>query len=1155
MLLLALGVASPSAHAATQVGSAPYKVSATGAGNSYAPVFSADGQHVAFVSHANNLVTNDDFAPHLDLFVRDLMTSNTVLVSVSTNGFGGANDNIGLHTLSSNASVLAFETPANNLAPGDTNRWRDIYVRDLASGATRLITPGANGPSSNPLISEDGRRVIFESLASNLVTNDFNGTNDIFTHDLTTGVTELVTLNAAGTASPDGPSHSPSISADGLTVAFVSHATNLVEGVTNTFGEVYARNITAGTTRWAVAAHLAATMVRSAASGIPGPFSASEPKLAGDGRLVAFKTLGSTVRFDLERPTNTVSISYTNARAGQIVVDSLQFNDNPRLGGGSSMAPMAMTLDGRFLLFETTTNVIPHPGLKLLDFDTLATNVIPVGSGGNGSADPNLTSYVTNISPTLKLYLTNTAGSDGSRAWSTVNALHLSQDGSRAFFVADATNLVEQVTNRMLQTYSLETGNGAVSLLSTNSSGKPLGRYENLSISAGSPAILIAAESFDDTLAPDDLNRAWDVFVRNVDTGETTLVSARHPDMPAATATGLARVDSASDALSENGQRLATLSLDSTQLPDDTNRVRDLFLLDVATGTKLAAPRPFSPDFPFQQLSDNAASPDLSSDGRHVAYAIESISTIETIRALVWLDSQSPTNPVLVARSRTGNSPPAISADGRLVAFHSPEPLDSRYADVNSANDVFLRLMTRGDFVPCGILSANSTPWAISLGWSRTQTGNGASSNPVFSPDSRWLLFQSFATVLMDQPLPAQNFPQLYARSIHDGSTTGFDCTALLNALSNSPTLLLSYRTVASTNAAGRSTETPLPDGAGKPRFSADSRHVFFESAPVTIYRHDLSIGYIARVTSIGGVSYTNYARPTNDVVCTNCAAPFPSGDGRFVAYESRPGTGGITNVFLKNLVSGQVELISTSMSGTNGNASSFNPLMTRDARFVVFASRASDLVPGDDNRATDIFVRDRWAGATHCLSRNFAGTGTGNRLSSNPILSADGRTVAFQSFASDLVPGDYNDTRDVFVVSMGGPDADGDGMEDDWEMAYFNTLTRDGSGDFDNDGASDFAEFRAGTNPANNASILRVLRFTMSQPGGQNGSRTVVLLWSAVPGKTYQVESKADLNAPWQPLGAEVVATGTSASATFVLDNDDLSAQPSAFHRVTVAQ
>ena len=123
--------------------------------------------------------------------------------------------------------------------------------------------------------------------------------------------------------------------------------------------------------------------------------------------------------------------------------------------------------------------------------------------------------------------------------------------------------------------------------------------------------------------------------------------------------------------------------------------------------------------------------------------------------------------------------------------------------------------------------------------------------------------------------------------------------------------------------------------------------------------------------------------------------------------------------------------------------------------------------------------VSDRVARVTYCLSHNWAGTATGNRLSSSPVLSPDGRTVAFQSFASDLVPGDYNDTRDVFVVSLAGPDSDGDGLDDDWEVAYFNDLSRDGTGDFDGDGASDAQEFRAGTDPTNAGSVFRVLTLT----------------------------------------------------------------------------
>src|SRR4051812_18052512 len=90
-LLIASMVGGTALASAVTPISTPVQASASAAGSSFAPQFSADGQHLIFISHANNLVTNDDFAPYLDVFVRDLGASNTVLVSVNTNGIGGGN--------------------------------------------------------------------------------------------------------------------------------------------------------------------------------------------------------------------------------------------------------------------------------------------------------------------------------------------------------------------------------------------------------------------------------------------------------------------------------------------------------------------------------------------------------------------------------------------------------------------------------------------------------------------------------------------------------------------------------------------------------------------------------------------------------------------------------------------------------------------------------------------------------------------------------------------------------------------------------------------------------------------------------------------------------------------------------------------------------
>src|SRR6185295_16015551 len=148
------------------------------------------------------------------------------------------------------------------------------------------------------------------------------------------------------------------------------------------------------------------------------------------------------------------------------------------------------------------------------------------------------------------------------------------------------------------------------------------------------------------------------------------------------------------------------------------------------------------------------------------------------------------------------------------------------------------------------------------------------------------------------------------------------------------------------------------------------------------------------------------------------------------------------------------------------------------------------------------------------------------NAAVSRPILAADGRTVVFHSVASDIVLGDYNDKRDIFVLKLGGADTDGDGLDDDWEVAYFGNLSRNGSGDFDGDGQTDLQEFRAGTDPTNSNSIFRVLTVT---PLGGGGTR---IIWNAAPSRVDRVEFKnAVTDANWTALDGAISLNGSTAS------------------------
>jgi hypothetical protein len=159
------------------------------------------------------------------------------------------------------------------------------------------------------------------------------------------------------------------------------------------------------------------------------------------------------------------------------------------------------------------------------------------------------------------------------------------------------------------------------------------------------------------------------------------------------------------------------------------------------------------------------------------------------------------------------------------------------------------------------------------------------------------------------------------------------------------------------------------------------------------------------------------------------------------------------------------------------------------------------------------------------------------------PVLAADGRNVVFQSFASDLVEGDYNEERDIFALRLGVGDSDNDGMDDDWEVAQFGNLSRDGAGDQDGDGQTDLQEFLAGTNPTNGGSILRVLTITPMD----GGSTTVV--WSAVVGRSYVVQYKDSLDSNWTNASGAIEADSTSMSFAHS------SSSPQRFYRVVAVQ
>jgi Tol biopolymer transport system component len=202
-------------------------------GNGEASI-SQDATSVAFTFRAGELVRNLS-GDHIQVFLRDVGTGKTTLVSVALGG-GAGNGLAESPVISANGRAVAFWSAASDLVAGDGNDTGDIFVRDLNNGGMERVSVAndgseANGPSYSPALSASGRYVVFVSSASNLVPGDDNDLDDVFVRDRYTGMTERVSVGMAGEA--NGASGPAVISGDGRTIGFSSAADNLLPGDDN----------------------------------------------------------------------------------------------------------------------------------------------------------------------------------------------------------------------------------------------------------------------------------------------------------------------------------------------------------------------------------------------------------------------------------------------------------------------------------------------------------------------------------------------------------------------------------------------------------------------------------------------------------------------------------------------------------------------------------------------------------------------------------------------------------------------------------------------------------------------------------------------------------------------------------------------------------
>ncbi|WP_232241265.1 hypothetical protein [Kutzneria sp. 744] len=309
-------------------------------GMSGRPAISTDGRFVAFSSSAKNLVRGDGNGVS-DIFVRDRQNGATTRVSVSTAGVEGDGAS-GNPVISGDGRYVVFESLATNLVPGDTNGVQDIFERDLVTGKTTRVSGDpwtqANGESADPAISQDGQTIVYDSLASNLASGDTNGVSDIFQWKRGDLFNYRINLDDYFREA-DGPSWAPTISANGDTVAFNSDADNLdLRADTNHSTDVFVRQ--PGDTR----------LVSRGSDGALGNGTSRGARLSADGRHIVFESYATNL---VPGDTNNRSDLFTAKVEYWDTITRVNVDPTGAVVGGYTGGRTAISGDGRYVAFSS----------------------------------------------------------------------------------------------------------------------------------------------------------------------------------------------------------------------------------------------------------------------------------------------------------------------------------------------------------------------------------------------------------------------------------------------------------------------------------------------------------------------------------------------------------------------------------------------------------------------------------------------------------------------------------------------------------------------------------------------------------------------------------------------------------------------------------
>jgi len=961
-------------------------------------------------------------------------------VEPSAGSWAGGSGDSEIPIVSPDGRYVLFTSTANNLLGTASNTplpsafppKLNVFLRDRINNTTTLVsvnlwgTDGGNDDSVPVMFSTNAQYVLFESAASDLVAGDTNAASDIFIRDLVHGTTTLVSANTNGNAGQSA-SQNATMTPDGRYVAFVSAAADFVPNDTNGIPDVFVRDCTTGTTT------LASVGARSSNIRVPFFWNSSEsPLITPDGRYVAFlsaatnfvpgvRTASDIYLRDLVMGTTTQASSQGRNALKSVFGTADGFCYNHSLSD-----------DGQFIAYEVCR------------------------ASGTDLIEPAIVVRCNTLTGQTDVVSTNAC-----TAWSHLEELHtleMTPDGRFIAFTGN-TNGTDGSTTCI---YVWDGQSGTSALASTNLLGEVPDHTTCAWITLDSQARWVAFLSTSTNMVTNAVTGDLHLYLHDLLAGTTTLVDVNTNGVE------LPITREVSPSFSADGRFVAFEGLGSPFVPGPRNQTSDIFLRDLATGNGEIISA-HAPGLALTTASGSSmiASSSASADGRYIAFVSDgkNLSANDTnLVGDIYVRDRATGSNVLVSVCTNGlagswrSVEPAISGNGRYVVFSSTAD-DLVAGDTNNRSDIFLRDLESG------------STFLVSMNASGTGSGNDASYAHKASSDGRYVLFLSAATNLTTDSL--SGYEHLFLRDVQAGTnyaltTNYYKVTA--SALTPNGRFAAFVvpsqnmycvwdsqllRRISTTSATGLRSQIAIsPDGSRVVVATTDGIAAAIIADNSTVVIAD---GTPPATSSLAGWRF--------------------SSDGRWFVYTCL--INGTNQVYLYDFQERTNFLVSAGfLSTAPAFGRSDSPDISPDARFVAFRSAASDLVPGDTNSLPDIFVFDRQNSTMTLLSSSRFGSSAGNSRSSAPFFTADGNTLLFQSWASDLVPSDFNQNVDVFAYSL----------------------------------------YYSGAIPLFHAQVL---------PGAGTGQSPTVS-WPTLPGKTYHVQFKNDLNdTAWQDLPGGIVILG----------------------------